>query len=66
MANGKSVREYLNGLVWDQKPRIERWLIDYAGAAAGKWIVETSELTPLRQEDLAAFKACLARRGKTG
>ena len=26
------VREYLDGLVWDQKPRVERWLIDYAKA----------------------------------
>jgi len=29
----KSVREYLEGLVWDKKPRLERWLIDYAGAS---------------------------------
>lgn len=28
----RSVRDYLDGLVWDQEPRIERWLIDYAGA----------------------------------
>jgi hypothetical protein len=28
----KSVREYLDGLVWDQVPRIDRWLIDCAGA----------------------------------
>jgi predicted P-loop ATPase len=26
------VREYLSSLAWDQEPRIERWLIDYAGA----------------------------------
>lgn len=26
------VREYLSALAWDQEPRIERWLIDYAGA----------------------------------
>lgn len=29
----KTVREYLDGLVWDKKPRLEKWLIDYAGAA---------------------------------
>lgn len=28
----KSVRDYLDDLVWDQKPRIDRWLVDYAGA----------------------------------
>jgi len=26
------VRDYLSSLAWDQQPRIERWLIDYAGA----------------------------------
>lgn len=26
-----SVRDYLSSFAWDQKPRIERWLIDYAG-----------------------------------
>jgi hypothetical protein len=34
----KIVREYLNALVWDQKPRIERWLIDYAGAADTEYV----------------------------
>jgi hypothetical protein len=34
----KTVREYLNALVWDQKPRIERWLIDYAGAADTEYV----------------------------
>lgn len=29
----KSVREYLDSLVWDKKPRLDRWLIDYADAA---------------------------------
>ncbi|KWV95941.1 virulence-associated E family protein [Erythrobacter sp. AP23] len=26
------VRDYLDGLVWDGTPRIDRWLIDYGGA----------------------------------
>lgn len=128
----KTGHEYLNALVWDQKPRIERWLIDYAGApdteyvravsrkvliaavrrarqpgcrfdemlilespqgtgksralrilavedawfadklplgareiletTEGKWIVEASELTLLRQTDVGALKACLSRQ----
>jgi hypothetical protein len=28
----KSVTDYLNSLVWDRTPRIDRWLIDYAEA----------------------------------
>lgn len=28
----KTVRDYLDALVWDEKPRLDRWLIDYAGA----------------------------------
>lgn len=27
-----SVREYLDALAWDGRPRIDRWLIEYAGA----------------------------------
>jgi predicted P-loop ATPase len=41
------VRDYLNGLVWDQKPRIDGWLVDYLGCpdtpyvrAVGKcWLI---------------------------
>lgn len=29
----KTPSDYLNGLVWDQKPRLARWIVDYAGAA---------------------------------
>jgi predicted P-loop ATPase len=28
------VRDYLNGLVWDGKPRLDSWLTDYLGAEA--------------------------------
>jgi RNase adaptor protein for sRNA GlmZ degradation len=38
LASQKSVREYLDALVWDQKPRIDRWLIDYAGAADTEYV----------------------------
>ena len=34
----RPVREHLNALVWDQKPRIARWLIDYAGAADTEYV----------------------------
>jgi predicted P-loop ATPase len=37
-ARPKTVREYLNARVWDQKTRIERWLIDYAGAADTEYV----------------------------
>ncbi|KQW96963.1 hypothetical protein ASC94_09150 [Massilia sp. Root418] len=41
------VRNYLNGLVWDRMPRLERWLIDRLGAedtpynrtVARKWLI---------------------------
>jgi predicted P-loop ATPase len=28
----KGVCDYLAALIWDQQPRIDRWLVDYAGA----------------------------------
>jgi len=32
MAQKKTVREYLDSLVWDKQPRLDRWLINHAGA----------------------------------
>lgn len=38
------VREYLSSLAWDQEPRIERWLIDYAGAPDTPYVRAVSRL----------------------
>jgi predicted P-loop ATPase len=32
----KSVVDYLDSLVWDATPRLDRWLIDCAGATDGR------------------------------
>jgi len=32
------VRDYLNGLVWDNTPRLVHWLIDYLGAPATPYV----------------------------
>jgi hypothetical protein len=38
------VREYLTSLAWDQEPRIERWLIDYAGAPDTEYVRAVSRI----------------------
>lgn len=38
------VREYLRSLAWDQEPRIERWLIDYAGAPDTPYVRAVSRI----------------------
>lgn len=38
------VRDYLNALAWDQEPRIERWLIDYAGAPDNPFVRAVSRI----------------------
>ncbi len=38
------VREYLASLAWDQEPRIERWLIDYAGALDTPYVRAVSRI----------------------
>lgn len=38
------VREYLASLAWDQQPRIERWLIDYAGAPDTPYVRAVSRI----------------------
>jgi hypothetical protein len=39
------VRDYLDGLVWDGKPRIDKWLTKYAGARDSKYTRAVSALT---------------------
>ena len=34
----KDVCEYLDSLIWDQKKRIDRWLIEYAGAEDSDYV----------------------------
>ena len=38
------VRDYLAALAWDQQPRIERWLIDYAGAPDTPYVRAVSRI----------------------
>jgi len=38
------VRRYLDGLKWDGKPRLNRWLIDYAGAKDTKYVQAISRI----------------------
>jgi hypothetical protein len=38
------VRDYLASLAWDQQPRIERWLIDYAGAPDTPYVRAVSKI----------------------
>lgn len=38
------VRDYLSALAWDQEPRIERWLIDYAGAPDTEYVRAVSRI----------------------
>jgi Virulence-associated protein E len=32
------VREYLSGLLWDGTPRVDRWLVEYAGAEDSEYV----------------------------
>jgi predicted P-loop ATPase len=49
-----AVRDYLEGLVWDQSPRIDSWLHDYMGSVGGSAVPE--ELIP-RSRYIAAVGA---------
>jgi hypothetical protein len=39
------VVEYLDGLQWDGKPRLQRWLSDYLGAEDSEWVREVATKT---------------------
>lgn len=39
-----AVREYLSSLLWDNVPRVDTWLIKYAGAADSEFVRKASEL----------------------
>ena len=38
------VRDYLDGLVWDGVPRLDRWLVTYAGAEDSEYVRAVSRL----------------------
>lgn len=38
------VKQYLDGLEWDGKPRIDRWLVDYAGAEDTEYVRTVSRI----------------------
>lgn len=52
-----TVREYLDALVWDKRPRIDRWLIDYAGAE------DTSYVRSASRAALLAAVRCVRQPG---
>lgn len=41
------VRDYLNSLTWDGTPRVDTWLVDYAGAANTEYVRKVSGITLL-------------------
>lgn len=38
------VRDYLNGLAWDGKPRLEKWLIDYLGVERNSYTMKVGTM----------------------
>jgi predicted P-loop ATPase len=38
------VRNYLDALKWDQKPRLEKWLPDYLGVADSRYARRIGEM----------------------
>lgn len=59
------VRDYLNGLKWDEKPRIDRWLLEYGGAVESE-SESTEEQTFLEAVSSIVLIAAVRRVRKPG
>jgi len=54
------VKDYLNGLTWDGKPRLDTWLIDYAGAHDIEMNREISRLVLMQAVERIYHPGCKA------
>ncbi len=55
----KSVTEYLDALVWDGVPRIDRWLIEYGGAEDSAYVRSVSRLMLVAAVRRARLPGCV-------
>jgi predicted P-loop ATPase len=52
------VKDYLNSLAWDESPRIDRWLIEYAGAADTPYVRAVGVLFLIAAVRRVRFPGC--------